>query len=198
MKKLISMLLALVMLLSVSFAEDDLTGEWYADLFGMTMTLTLSDDATYLMDMAGDFTFGAWAQDGDTLLFDPGTEEEMTMQYDASAPSLTMDLEGMAFVFTREAPATYEPAAPVDSAALEDFAGSWATKWVSMFGMMVDPAATGDSSIYFTISGTDVTLTSDDGFEVTADTVTGTFENGTLNLAWWLTIVAAAVSMPRI
>ena len=40
MKKLISMLLALVMLLSVSFAEDDLTGEWYADLFGMTMTLT--------------------------------------------------------------------------------------------------------------------------------------------------------------
>lgn len=183
MKKLISMLLAIAMLLSVSFAEDDLTGEWYAEFLGMTMTLTLYDDATYLMDMAGDFNSGTWAQDGNTLYFDQGTEEEMDMMYDASYPSLTMNLEGMEFLFTREAPATYEPAAVVDSAALEDFAGSWATRWVNMFGMMLDPFASSNMSIYFTISGTDVTLVTDNGYSgILTESITGTFENGTLTI----------------
>ena len=48
MKKIVSILLTLVMLLSVAaFAEAaDFTGLWYGSLFGMNIELTINEDGT--------------------------------------------------------------------------------------------------------------------------------------------------------
>ena len=160
MKKLLASLLALTMLLSAAVCgavaeAASLSGEWYADLFGLTFTLTLNEDGTYAMDMAGEESpSGAWTFDGTNIIMDAGTEEEAVLAYDGE--SLSISIEGFDLQFTREAPASFEPAAARTDTALEEFAGSWELTTVGMMGMYVSPDIIGASFVLH-ISGTDVT-----------------------------------------
>ena len=56
MKRLTSLVLALLLALTMmvgAFAETaDVTGEWYGELLGIQVTLTINADGTYKMDMA--------------------------------------------------------------------------------------------------------------------------------------------------
>lgn len=187
MKKLLASLLALTMLLSAAVCSAvaeaaSLSGEWYADLFGLTFTLTLNEDGTYAMDMTGEeSTSGTWTFDGTNIIMDAGTDEEAVLTYDGE--SISISIEGFDLQFTREAPASFEPAAARTDTALEEFAGSWELTTVGMMGMYVSPDIIG-ASIVLNISGTDVTyIITEEGGEPMEVKLEAAFADGTLTFA---------------
>ena len=181
MKKIFSLVLALCMLLACGASAEavDLTGEWFADLFGMSMNLVLNADGTYTMDMMGETDDGTWIQTETGVTID----EEMPMVYDAAANTLTMDMDGMALVFGREAVAAFVPAEARTDAALEEYAGTWNATMINMMGMTVNPADMG-MAMGVIIDGTSITMTSDEGEGMVEDEkVEGTFADGVLTVA---------------
>lgn len=144
MKKRLGVLLAAALTVATAFtavAADDLTGEWYTNLFGMSVTLTLNEGGECVMEMeaAGEEveepTVGTWEFDGESLIIDKGKETEVTAAYDGEL--LTAESEGMEMVFSRdpEAAKGFVPAEIVKDAKLEDFAGNWIGKQISAMGM---------------------------------------------------------------
>lgn len=151
MKKILSGMTALILLLSAlcagTLAETlDVTGEWYGNLYGISMTLTLQDDGSYIMqmDMAGEEpSEGTWEFDGAALVMDKGAETEMTLLYDAEAIRLHAEQDGMELVFTREMPQAFEAAPVRTDAVLEDFAGTWTCTLIDALGMQAPPEMMG-------------------------------------------------------
>ena len=187
MKKLLATLLALTMLVSAvvcgAVAETaDITGEWYGSVFGMSMTLTLHEDGTYTMSMAGEEAEpGTWSFDGTTLTLDEGSEGESAFAYDGE--SLSASMEGMDFVFTREPIATFEPAPARTDAALEEFSDSWNATTIGIMGMYLSPDVIG-AGISLDIDGTTVVMTIiQEDSEPEAVTVEATFADGVLTVA---------------
>ena len=96
MKKLLATLIALMMLVSAAVcgavAETaDIIGEWYGSIFGLSMTMTLHEDGTYTMSMAGEEAdSGTWSFDGTTLTTDEGTDGEAAF----AATQVKTDLAG--------------------------------------------------------------------------------------------------------
>lgn len=187
MKKLLATLLALTMLVSAvvcgAVAETaDITGEWYGSVFGMSMTMTLHEDGTYTMSMAGEEAEpGTWSFDGTTLTLDEGSEGESAFAYDGE--SLSASMEGMDFVFTREPIATFEPAPARTDAALEEFSGSWNATTIGIMGMYLSPDVIG-AGISLDIDGTTVVMTIiQEDSEPEAVTVEATFADGVLTVA---------------
>lgn len=187
MKKLLATLIALTMLVSAvvcgAVAETaDITGEWYGSVFGMSMTMTLHEDGTYTMSMAGEEAEpGTWSFDGTTLTLDEGSEGESAFAYDGE--SLSASMEGMDFVFTREPIATFEPAPARTDAALEEFSGSWNATTIGIMGMYLSPDVIG-AGISLDIDGTTVVMTIiQEDSEPEAVTVEATFADGVLTVA---------------
>ena len=187
MKKLLATLLALTMLVSAvvcgAVAEAaDIVGEWYGSVFGLTMTLTLQEDGTYTMSMAGEEAEpGTWSFDCTTLTLDEGSEGESAFAYDGE--SLSASMEGMDFVFTREPIATFEPAPARTDAALEEFSGSWNATTIGIMGMYLSPDVIG-AGISLDIDGTTVVMTIiQEDSEPEAVTVEATFADGVLTVA---------------
>ena len=187
MKKLLATLIALMMLVSAAVcgavAETaDITGEWYGSVFGMSMTMTLHEDGTYTMSMAGEEAEpGTWSFDGTTLTLDEGSEGESAFAYDGE--SLSASMEGMDFVFTREPIATFEPAPARTDAALEEFSGSWNATTIGIMGMYLSPDVIG-AGISLDIDGTTVVMTIiQEDSEPEAVTVEATFADGVLTVA---------------
>ena len=187
MKKLLATLIALTMLVSAvvcgAVAETaDITGEWYGSVFGLSMTMTLTEDGTYTMSMAGEEAEpGTWSFDGTTLTLDEGSEGESAFAYDGE--SLSASMEGMDFVFTREPIATFEPAPARTDAALEEFSGSWNATTIGIMGMYLSPDVIG-AGISLDIDGTTVVMTIiQEDSEPEAVTVEATFADGVLTVA---------------
>ena len=137
MKKILSLVLALLMMLGCAALAEDLTGAWYGDLFGIPVTMTLNADGTYGMEVMGETQPGVWVMEGETLYMDKGTDMETILAYDAAAETLTMDMDGMVCVFGREAAAAFVPAEPKTDAAIEEFAGQWEAANVYFMDMLV-------------------------------------------------------------
>ncbi len=187
MKKLLATLIALMMLVSAAVcgavAETaDIIGEWYGSIFGLSMTMTLHEDGTYTMSMAGEEAdSGTWSFDGTTLTTDEGTDGEAAFAYDGE--SLSASMEGMDFVFTREPIATFEPAPARTDAALEEFSGSWNATTIGIMGMYLSPDVIG-AGISLDIDGTTVVMTIiQEDSEPEAVTVEATFADGVLTVA---------------
>jgi hypothetical protein len=155
MKKLFSLLLALCMMLACCASAEavDMTGVWYADLMGMTMTLTLNADNTYTMDMMGEADDGTWAQTETGVLID----DEMPMVYNAEANTLVMDMDGMELVFGREAAAAFVAAEARTDATVEEFAGCWLADKIGFMGMTMSTTDIG-MGLAFAINDTTVTM----------------------------------------
>lgn len=116
-------------------AAEEVAGEWYGNMYGMSMTLVLGESGEYSMDLAGEEETGSWELDGETLYMDKGTDYESSFAYDGE--TLYADMDGMEFVFSRdpEAAAGFVPAEARTDAAIEEFAGYWTATQVSAFGM---------------------------------------------------------------
>lgn len=186
MKKILAFVLSLVFSLSAlcggTMAEDvDVTGEWYGDLFGMVMTLTLTDD-TYSLDLAGETDEGAYSFDGATLYLDEGTDEETQISYDAQRNVLVLDMgDDMIIEFGREPIAAFVPAPARVDAAIEEFAGEWTATQVNAFDL-VAPVDLLELYMDAKIEGTAVTMSINLMGDVEEFTLEGTLTEGVLTM----------------
>ena len=189
MKKILCGILAIMMMLSLicagAMAEAaDLTGEWYASVYGITMKMTLNADGSYTMEMSmeGEEPMdGTWEFDGAVLVMDKGTEDEASLSYDAEANSLCMEQDGIEFVFTREMPEAFEAAPVRADASLEEFAGTWACTLVSLMGMQAAPEELG-VNLGLSIDGATVALTLENFVDSVEVTLEGAFADGALTV----------------
>ena len=144
MKKRLAFLLAAALTVTAAFtvaAEEDVTGEWYANIYGMPMTLILDENGEYTMEMEAfeeegeEPQTGTWELDGESVIMDKGGEDEMSFAYDGE--TLYADIDGMEMLFSRdpEAAAGFVPAEIRTDAAIEEFAGDWTGTELSAFGM---------------------------------------------------------------
>ncbi len=138
MKKILSLVLALCMMLGLACAED-ITGDWYATkmgdgetyfdaaLVGMPMVLTLNEDGTAAMNSDGEVMEGTWET----------TETGISVTFEGEAVGATfadgelkLAEDGQEVIFSREAPAGIEFAEVKADAALEDFNGSYTGAYI--------------------------------------------------------------------
>lgn len=147
MKKLISLVLILCMacMLLSAMADDDITGEWYASLYGVPLKMTLNADGTASMAM-GDTDMGtaAWTfSDGKFSM----TEDESGVVSEGTLVDgvLTIEDDDQLIEFTREPVQGITVAEVNPAAAAEDFEGSWTITYVDLGGMLVDASAAGGS-----------------------------------------------------
>lgn len=160
MKRLTSLVLALLLALTMmvgAFAETaDVTGEWYGELLGIQVTLTINADGTYKMDITGmDSEEGVWEKNEDgNLVMDKGTEGEGLVT--VTETGLSTEQDGMKIDFTREAPAEDEELTISTETTEEELQGKWQATSVIMNGMSVPMSMVGqeciievkDSSLY--------------------------------------------------
>lgn len=102
MKKVLSLVVTLSMLLLCACASADTNyiGDWYADLFGTELKLTLNADGTYI-NSGDNAEGGVWEADASGIICDKGTADELPLAYDAQSNTLTGDVSGVALVFSR-------------------------------------------------------------------------------------------------
>lgn len=189
MKKLISLALTLILTLTLlcagAFAEAiDHSGDWYADLYGFTLRITLNPDGSYTNEIDGeDPDSGIWEMDGTDVLLDKGTSDEMVLVYDAESDSLYVNIEGEDLLFFREPPVEFEMAAPrAGIVTLEDMGGSWTTKMLCMLGAHMTPEQVG-LSLDLSIDNNSAELTFTIDGEATTITAGGDFSGNTLVLS---------------
>lgn len=180
MKKILTvmatLMFVLVLLLGAACAED-VTGEWYGDVYGIVMKVTVNADNTYALEVAGDVQNGTWVLEGGNLVMDKGTETESAFAYDAAAQTLTMD----DVVFTHTPIEQWVPAAAREEAVtLDDFAGLWGAQYVDCFGALL-PVDAARVYMHASIEGTNLglTLTFIDAENFEGEAV---FENNALTL----------------
>ena len=139
MKKIISFMLFLIIILSISACakEATVTGAWYSDMYFDVLTVEINDGGIYNMEFKDEAMIGTWVLEDNVLYLDKGTAGEMTLSYDADAQTLGMN----DFSFARKKIKTFKPGKTV-KADIEDFAGSWtATKAdVAVAVLPLDPA----------------------------------------------------------
>ena len=157
MKKILTVMMAMLMLalFACGAVAEDVTGEWYAEVYGMVMRMTVNADNTYVLEAAGDSVPGTWELDGANLIVDKGTETESVFAYDAAAQVLDMAGE---MTFTRAAIEAWAPAAVRAEAAFTDFEGIWTAQRVDCFGALLP---VDDAGVYMDagIAGANVSLT---------------------------------------
>ena len=189
MKKILCDILAIMMMLSLlcagALAEAaDITGDWYASVYGIVMTMTLNADGSYTMEMSmeGEEPMdGVWEFDGAALVMDKGTDLEASLSYDAEANSISMEQDGIEFLFTREMPKAFEAAPVRADASLEEFAGTWACTLVSVMGMQAAPEELG-VNLGLSIDGASVALKLEDFMNAAEITLEGAFADGALTV----------------
>ena len=181
MKKILSLVLALLMMLGCAALAEDLTGAWYGDLFGIPVTMTLNADGTYGMEVMDETQPGVWVMEGETLYMDKGTDMETILAYDAAAETLTMDMDGMVCVFGREAAAAFVPAEPKADAAIEEFAGQWEAANVYFMDVLV-PTDFAEMHMTLKIENTSIDAAIDVMGDVETFVAEGVFADGVLSL----------------
>lgn len=186
MKKTLAMLLSLALVLSLFSVGEaaqaaDITGVWYASLYGMVMTLTLDEAGNYTLEVdEDDPDTGTWALDGEALKLDAGTELESIFDYNGE--SIYADLgEGMEAFFTREPVQPFEPAAARTDAKLEELNGEWVCTLVSMYGLQMPPEMA-EMDMRLSIAGEKVTMTLSLMGEAVTEALQAVFTDGTLTL----------------
>ena len=193
MKKRLGFLLAAALTVTTAFiaaAEEDVTGDWYANFYGMPITLTLDESGEYTMEMAAggeeeeEPETGTWELDGESVIMDKGGEAEMSLAYDGE--TLYAEMDGMEMVFSRdpEAAAGFVPAEIRTDAAIEEFAGDWTGTELSAFGMTAPLEMMEVEKVELGIKENLVSLTMAGGFmfgEWELSDLEGELKDGTLN-----------------
>ena len=196
MKKTLMIILALLLALTpLALAEDEapeeydfpeltqsdlpvvmtLPGEWYADLQGLAIKLTLSGDGAYTLEFpgTGKGSNGAW-EIKDGMLYLKGND----------APLMPLDealiWSAVNLVFSREQPVTYTPAEVYADAQAETFNGFWRAHFTQVGGARntskrpaVRSVQAGGSVILSSAVGDDTALYLENGKAALAGTLFG-------------------------
>jgi len=188
MKKLISLLLILCMtcMLIPAMAEEDISGEWYANHYGIDMILTLNADGTASMAITGmgEPGNGTWSLDGEKFVLtivQNGVED--STEGTLADGKLTITAGEQIIEFGRERAEGITIAEVNPNAAAEDFEGEWTISYVSMAGMTLDAAAGGMGDVGVKIENGAVSFTGNADavtFFLGTDPIPLTYENGAL------------------
>ena len=138
MKKIVSLLLVLCLAcLSVAALAEagDLIGDWYGSLYGMPAQLTLNEDGSYVMSLAGNEIPGNYElKDGIVYMDDDNPDNGFVFD----GTSLVNEIQGVTLTREQGNVAEIELAEVNPDAAVEDFEGDWVCKYMSMKGMTLD------------------------------------------------------------
>ena len=133
MKKIISLLLVIcaALTLNTSVAEEDILGEWYANYYGLVMTMTLNadGDATIHIQDMGEVGTAAWVLDGSKFAL---TEKETgnITEGEYKNEKITLKGEGAIYEFKREPITPIRLAEVNPEAASEEFEGKWEPAYI--------------------------------------------------------------------
>ena len=155
MKKYIALFLALALVWTVgaALAETDASGAWYADLNGLSLTLSLNGDGSYtlvLPDGIGESASGAWVLEDGFVRLDNGSVLNVI------SDSLLLRMNDDLF-FSREPVQYYVPADLLSDVPAELYAGYWKCAYVDL-GSAVVPADTVDDRTDLYVEGSSAIL----------------------------------------
>ena len=128
--------------------EAPVTGEWYANLRGISMRLTFREDGTYSQAVPGreeESAEGTWEEVNGWIYLD-GNEDVPLFRVNSG---LQVGVTGLRF--TREEPAGYVPEAviPGEQTDLMEFQGAWSSAYVMANGRAVPAEDLGDDTLLY-------------------------------------------------
>lgn len=131
---------------------ERIAGEWFADVAGLTVPLTLLDDGSYTLTLPGEAPkTGAWEAKDGVIVLDGDEENPLTPLGDA------LIWDAAELLFTREMPLAYVPAEVIADAKEGAFDGFFKAQFVAVGeGTILAAAAEEDAFVY--IEGTNVAL----------------------------------------
>lgn len=202
MKKILSLVAVLALLLTAAWAENadmadrsQAVGSWYLsvlesegmqfnpDDFGLSMVITLNADGTAeLADDISGASMGTWSFDGIIVSILHDDESVDGVLADGELRVLDENTDVL-MIFRREKSAmdVYLPADPRTDATLEDYQGFWQATLFDFAGMQL-PMESVNLKMELEISGETANITSNESGEDESFTSPVTFDGGALTL----------------
>ena len=139
---------------SVSAQEIDYTGDWYGEVWGTVIHVTINDDGTFITEINGQEDTYNWVATDAGVLLDRG------MLLTWADGKLESNMDGMVITYTREKVEIFDPGQILFEIAPEDMNGTWKLFKVGKGRNYVDPADSdlADTEVEMTIEGQSVTL----------------------------------------
>lgn len=184
----------------VTSTKDDIIGDWYASLLGMTAKFTFNEDGTAEMDMDAldslaeqtDATVESnnvtWKINGDDVVMtsEDGTEEESEDTVFAFyGDKMTANYDGVEMTLVRNADDVMaEEGVVKDDATEEDFKGVWKTDKISLLGMSMSPEDVGMDTSFVDIKDktADITFITSDKKTYEVNDIETTFEDASIKM----------------
>lgn len=184
----------------VTPTKDDIIGDWYASLLGMTAKFTFNEDGTAEMDMDAldslaeqtDATVESnnvtWKINGDDVVMtsEDGTEEESEDTVFAFyGDKMTANYDGVEMTLVRNADDVMaEEGVVKDDATEEDFKGVWKTDKISLLGMSMSPEDVGMDTSFVDIKDktADMTFITSDKKTYEVNDIETTFEDASIKM----------------
>lgn len=155
-KKILSIALAVIMAIPtmpvMAASDEDVLGDWYANIYGVGIQVTFRKGGSYLISMDGvnngDPEEGTWKMTGDAITLDEG--EENSMNLTVKGDSISAD--SGEFTLSREETEYdgYTPAGVVD-AEEKDFDGIWRADYVSTGNITAPVDVFGISGVFISV-----------------------------------------------
>lgn len=184
----------------VTPTKDDIIGDWYASLLGMTAKFTFNEDGTAEMDVDAldslaeqtDATVESnnvtWKINGDDVVMtsEDGTEEESEDTVFAFyGDKMTANYDGVEMTLVRNADDVMaEEGVVKDDATEEDFKGVWKTDKISLLGMSMSPEDIGMDTSFVDIKDktADITFITSDKKTYEVNDIETTFEDASIKM----------------
>lgn len=184
----------------VTPTKDDIIGDWYASLLGMTAKFTFNEDGTAEMDVDAldslaeqtDATVESnnvtWKINGDDVVMtsEDGTEEESEDTVFAFyGDKMTANYDGVEMTLVRNADDVMaEECVVKDDVTEEDFKGVWKTDKISLLGMSMSPEDVGMDTSFVDIKDktADITFITSDKKTYEVNDIETTFEDASIKM----------------
>lgn len=155
-KKILSIALAVMMAIPtmpvMAASDEDVLGDWYANIYGVGIQITFRKGGSYLISMDGvnngDPEEGTWKMTGDAITLDEGEENSMNLTVKGN----NISADSGEFTLSREETEYdgYTPAGVVN-AEEKDFDGIWKADYVSTGNITAPVDVFGISGIFISV-----------------------------------------------
>lgn len=184
----------------VTPTKDDIIGDWYASLLGMTAKFTFNEDGTAEMDVDALDSLAeqtgatvesnnvTWKINGDDVVMtsEDGTEEKSEDTVFAFyGDKMTANYDGVEMTLVRNADDVMaEEGVVKDDATEEDFKGVWKTGKISLLGMSMSPEDVGMDTSFVDIKDktADMTFITSDKKTYEVNDIETTFEDASIKM----------------
>lgn len=184
----------------VTPTEDDIIGDWYASLLGMTAKFTFNEDGTAEMDVDALDSLAeqtgatvesnnvTWKINGDDVVMtseDDTEEESEDTVFAFYGDKMTANYDGVEMTLVRNADDVMaEEGVVKDDATEDDFKGVWKTDKISLLGMSMSPEDVGMDTSFVDIKDktADMTFITSDKKTYEVNDIETTFEDASIKM----------------